>query len=124
MNTLGNPIRNNRYFAIPLTTVAAAGIAIVTPTSVQVQQGYDFLLKSIRTQSTGIYDVIFGFPGVDFMSDYVRNTNIFGTALFPSPFEPSILVPDNFSLTFKFRNQIAGANTIILALVGELVDKR
>lgn len=124
MNSLGNPIRNNRFFSIPLTTVAAAVIGTVTVTSVQVQQGYDFELHSIRTQSTGIYDVIFGFPGVDFMSDFVRNTNIFGIALFPSEFAPHILIPDNFSLQFKFKNQIAGANTIILALVGQLIDKR
>ena len=100
-----------------------AGIGSLFQTQVQVNQGWDFLVKRIQTVSDGIYSVQWGTATILFMPDFQRSENIFGTGVLPHDYDPAPLFPAGSAIVFKFRNETAPANTVNLAIEGEHVTK-
>lgn len=111
------------YFNYPVNIAVPAGVgSLGTPVSVQFREQKDFRIHAIHSQQTGIYDAIVGTDQVDFFSDYIRASNIFGTAILPHYIDPPRVFQRNSVLRIRTRNQIAGANTVQLVLEGEFGD--
>lgn len=106
------------YFVYQLTITLAATLNIQDEKSLQIDQGLDFKVCSIQSIQTGNWSVIWGRPTVDFLSNFCRYSNVFGTAILKNQFEDPPIFQNGSVIRFKFRNDTSSSNSIELAVEG------
>jgi len=79
----------------------------------------DFLWEALAGTSTGAYTIRVRLPNGRYMSNAaVRNANAVGTAQFPVPVLPAVLVPAGNRIGFDLQDLSGASNTIQLVLIG------
>lgn len=89
----------------------------------------DFVWKMTSGTQTGAYRIRFGFGGGGYMSsggqgatnDKVNNANIIGTAQFPMPIFPYVVVPKSGKILFDLEDLSIAGNTIQIAFIGSFL---
>lgn len=89
----------------------------------------DFIWKAVSGVQTGNYRIRFGFGGGGYMNsggqgstnDRVRNANIIGTAQFPFPIWPYVVIPRTGKILFDIEDLSAAPNTVQICFIGALV---
>lgn len=89
----------------------------------------DFVWKMTAGFQTAAYRIKFGFGGGGWLSsggqgatqDFVRNICIIGTAQFPFPVWPHVVIPRSGKLIFDIEDLSAALNTVHICFIGALL---
>ncbi len=111
------------YYVYPLQLVLAGVLNTTLQNQIQLLQGVDFKVVSIQTMQTGNWSVIWGTNTTNWMTNWVRYQNAFGTGILPHRylgpgFDYCPIFPRGSVIVFQARNDTANPNTVDIAVEG------
>lgn len=113
------------FFVYTYDVVLTASQILVAQ-SVVIHGDADFVWKAIAGVQSGNYRIRFGYGSSSYLSaggagatnDRVRNANIVGTAQFPFPVIPHIVIPRAGNILFDIEDLSVASNTVQIAFIG------